>query len=889
MSALLDLLERAYAVVSWGLPREFRDELGGELADVFHQALRDRYREAGLAAAVTFAARESAQLLLLVCRERCDYRTSDWSLNVTPAALRQDLLLTVRGLFRAPAFCAVAVVTLAIGLAVNIVTFSLLNAIRHPVLPYIEPERLVAVSEAYAPNGWTQNPTSLATAIAVASEANTFDRVGFYSQRRVSLADAGTPVRLAAAVVSSSLWTTLGVAPVLGREFVAAEDGPGGAAAVIISDSLWRGRFGGDPAALGSRVTVDGVPRTIVGVMPPGLRYPEAEDLWLPLGSVLAADPLAAQQRDARAWGMVARLRPGTSIVQARAELRGISARAADAYPLSNAGWRLEAIAVPDETFAATGAFFGALQGVGALLVLIMCANVGNLLLARGERRRRELAIRASLGASRGRLTLLLMLEAILLSTAAAVLALIAAGWLVQFVPGAVSEAIPFYVRFRIDAAVVLFAFAAAASTAVVAGLASALRVTRHDPFPLLTRSASSLVAAPHAGRLRALLLFGQTAVAGALMTSTLVLGFGLMRLQHIDLGFEPHNTLSAEVPLPSASYGATPAVAAFVDRLLERLRATAGVEAAAVSAALPAVRPSGSAGAVEDARASGDIGLDSYASVSPDYFAAAGIRVVAGRAFVETDRAGAERVAIVNEEAARRLFGTESALGRRLRFGRTSDDRPVRVIVGVVRNTTLQPLDPEIDPRLYVPFAQDPGRQITLTLRTHGAPERLAHAVSEAVSSVDATLAIDAPLSGDQRLAAAVWPVRFFNTFATISSVFGVLIAGAGVYGLTRYLAIARTREIGLRMALGADVPAVIGMIVRQTGIPIAAGLGCGLAGSIAISQLLATVVLGVKPFDASALSLAAAVLLFAAAAAVGFPALRAARISPVDALRSE
>ena len=483
MSALLDLLERAYAVVSWGLPREFRDELGGELADVFHQALRDRYREAGLAAAVTFAARESAQLLLLVCRERCDYRTSDWSLNVTPTALRQDLLLTVRGLFRAPAFCAVAVVTLAIGLAVNIVTFSLLNAIRHPVLPYIEPERLVAVSEAYAPNGWTQNPTSLATAIAVASEANTFDRVGFYSQRRVSLADAGTPVRLAAAVVSSSLWKTLGVAPVLGREFVAAEDGPGGAAAVIISDSLWRGRFGGDPAALGSRVTVDGVPRTIVGVMPPGLRYPEAEDLWLPLGSVLAADPLAAQQRDARAWGMVARLRPGTSIVQARAELRGISARAADAYPLSNAGWRLEAIAVPDETFAATGAFFGALQGVGALLVLIMSANVGNLLLARGERRRRELAIRASLGASRGRLTLLLMLEAILLSTAAAVLALIAAGWLVQFVPGAVSEAIPFYVRFRIDAAVVLFAFAAAASTAVVAGLASRSALPGTIPF----------------------------------------------------------------------------------------------------------------------------------------------------------------------------------------------------------------------------------------------------------------------------------------------------------------------------------------------------------------------------------------------------------------------
>jgi predicted lysophospholipase L1 biosynthesis ABC-type transport system permease subunit len=208
---------------------------------------------------------------------------------------------------------------------------------------------------------------------------------------------------------------------------------------------------------------------------------------------------------------------------------------------------------------------------------------------------------------------------------------------------------------------------------------------------------------------------------------------------------------------------------------------------------------------------------------------------------------------------------------------------------VGVVRNTTVQPLDPEIDPRLYVPYAQDPGRQVTLTVRTHGAPERLARGVAESVSSVDPTLAIDPPLSGDERLAAAVWPVRFFNTFATISSVFGLLIAGAGVYGLTRYLALARTREIGLRMALGADVSAVIAMIVRQTGVPMFAGLGCGLAGSVAISRLLAAVVLGVKPFDASAFAVATAVLLIAAATAVGLPAFRAARVSPVDALRAE
>ena len=801
-----------------------------------------------------------------------------------------DTRVAIRGLRRSRAFTLVALATFSMALALNIVMFSVLNAIRHPELPYRDPAGIVSITEAYARYGWTQQPTSLAALFDLRSDSRSFTAVAVYSQRRVSLSDGGA-VRLAAAVVSSNLWSTLGVEPVSGRGFTAADDERGAPATVMIGHRIWVERFASAPDIAGRTVTVDGTPRTIVGVMPAGLRFPEAEDLWLPLSTVLERDASAASARDARGWGMIARLRPGVSVSQVNAELRIFGARTARAYPQTNDGWTIGAMPIAEESFAATGSFFGALQAAALLLAVIMCSNLGNLLLARGEQRRREMAIRTSLGAPRARLLWLALSECLVLAAVAVAIALVVAAWGIQLVPLAIPEAVPFYIRFRIDAAVVLFAGTVAGTTALVAGLGSAIRAARAAPSGVLTAAALSIAGAPRAGRLRSAFLFVQMCVASALLASTFVVALGVVRFHRMDLGFDPSNTLMTEVPLSAGAYERSEARRRFAATMVDRLAAVPGVDAAAVSSPLPLAAAAGTRTRVErdgETSAAAEFS-DSYIAATPAYFRAVGIPVLKGRAFSVADGPGAEPVTVINVEAAQRLFGDADPVGRRIRFGRTFDTRAWRTIVGVVPNITLQPMDPEVEPRLYVPFDQDSGRFLTIAVRAAGAPERLASSVVDAVRVIDPDLATETPATADQRLANALWPIRFFNGFAAVSALFGMVVAAAGVYGLSRYLTLARTREIGVRLALGATPRDIGVLIVRQSSIPVIGGVAAGLACSVAISALLNQMLVGVPPFDPLALGVAAAALFATAIAAVGLPARGAVRVEPVVALRQE
>ena len=737
--------------------------------------------------------------------------------------------------------------------------------------------------------GWTDVPASLATFVELGG-AHSFSDVATHTQRRVSYADAYTaPARLQAAVVSANLWNTLGVSPILGRGFSESDNRAEGAHPVIIGHRVWRERYGSSPDVLSRTAIVDGVPRPIAGVMPESFRFPENEDVWLPLGIVLEREPRAFEQRDARAWRIAARLRPGIGIEQARAELNAIAAHAAVRHPQTNRNWSLSAVEITKESLIATGPFFGALQAGGLLLIFVMCGNLGNLLLARGEQRRRELAIRASLGASRARLIGLLMFEALLLSAIASALALVIAYWSMRLVPMAIPEAIPFFIRFRIDAFVVAFTILLTLITAGAAALGSAFRVPKGNSAAVLSSGATTLVGAAGAGRLRSTFLFVQTTVAAALLTSTLVVASGVLRLQQMDLGFNPSNTLLVELPLPLDSFGRRDAMTSFATRAVAHVSKLAGVTAAAASSPLPLAVPEGAAPVESDGAARNDVAAGAAVTVTPHYFQAAGIRVLRGRGFTPADRTGSEPVVVLNAAAVAQLFGASDPLGRRVRFGRTLDARPWRTVVGVVPNTVTQPLDPEIEPRLYVPYDQEPARLLTITVRASIAPESLARPVSAALREVDPWLAHEPPITGMRRLAIALWPIRFFNGFAGGLALFGVLVAAAGVYGLTRYLVLSRTREIGLRLALGAPPRAIVALIVRQSGLPVGAGLIAGLAASLAISNVLQHLVAGVSRFDPLALGIAAVSLTTAAGLAVGAPAFRAARIVPIDALRRE
>jgi putative ABC transport system permease protein len=500
---------------------------------------------------------------------------------------------------------------------------------------------------------------------------------------------------------------------VLGRGFSEDEDRAGPAHPVVIGYRLWRDRYGLDLNVLNRSVVVDGVPRAVVGVMPEGFRFPEVEVIWMPLGVVLERDPRAFEMRDARAWRIVARLEPNLAFAQARSELETFADRWADDHPLTNRDWTLSAVPVTEESLVATGRFFGALQAGALLLVVVMCGNLGNLLLARGEQRRRELAIRASLGASRGRLVFLLMSEAVLLSLTAAALALLLANWGIRLVPLAIPESIPFYIRFRIDEVVVAFTAVVALMSAIAAGLASASPAPRGDVARVLAGGAATLAAATGAGRLRSIFLFAQTALAAALLSSTLVVASGLLQFQRMDLEFEPANALLVELPLPAPMFATPGETRTFASRALERVALLPGVLAAGLSAPIPVALPPGTRNAI-DVESSPDRGRSlegpaTYQSVTSGFFPAAGVRVLRGRVFTPADGSRSEPVAVVNAEAARRLFGEADAVGKRIRFGRAADLRPWWTIVGIVSNTVVQPLDPEVEPQIYVPYDQDP------------------------------------------------------------------------------------------------------------------------------------------------------------------------------------
>ena len=816
-------------------------------------------------------------------------------------ALLRDVKFAVRTLGRAPGFVLVAVVSLALGIGANSTFYSLVSAVQFRPLPYADADRLVDVSE--------RNPEALCAGCAVGTSypayldlrerVTAFEAVGAYREDAFALAGDGVePERVSGTAVSASLLPLLGVAPAAGRAFEEGEDRPGAARVVILGHGLWQRRFGGDRSVVGRTLRVNGEPHTVVGVMPPRFKFPEFAELWVPLAPRLTDAQRAA--RDDRNTGVLARIADGVTPARAAAEAAALGSALAAEHPETQRGWSMAATRLRDDLVADSGPPFWLLLGASGFVLLIACANVAGLLLVRAAARGREMAIRVAAGAGRGHLVRQLLTESVLLAAAGGAGGLLLAMWGVDATTAAFAAQgieVPGWIEPGVDWRVVAFTAALALGTGVLFGLAPALHASRPNVQDALREGGHAASAGARRARVGGALVVAEVALAVVLLAGAGLMARTYARVSRTDdLGYDPRGVLSAQARLLESRYDDPAQLRAFGAAALERLTTMAGVRAAALEHTEflgtfdrpeSVVRADGWPAGVpnESAPRFGH-------AVTPDYFALLGVRLLAGRALDARDGPGAPGAAVVTRAAAAALWPGQSpraVLGRRLRLSADSA-APWLAVVGVAADPIGSPLGRSPLRAVYSAFAQRPGRPVAILVKAAGAaPLALAPALRAQVAAVDPDQPLDDVMTMEQGLARWVAPVAFIYRLLGGLAAVAILLAAVGVYGVMAYAVGQRTHEIGIRVALGARAPHLLRLVLGR-GLALAGGgLLLGVAGALAITRVLRSILFGTDPADP--LVLAAVGLLLAAVAAVAslLPARRALRVSPMVALRSE
>jgi len=793
----------------------------------------------------------------------------------------EDLRLGVRLAWRRPAFAAAAAVTLALGIGIDTATWSVVDTVLLRPLPYPRPERLVSAMAARPSRGLDRVSLTPADFLAFREGGHAFAALGaFVPFGTVDLTGEGDPVELRRHLVSEGLLAALGVRPARGRLFLASDYRGEGPPVALLSARLWRQRYGGDLAIVGRRLLLEGRRVEVVGVLPAAFRIPGGEpDLLLPL--VFPAG--AATDRESAYLGAIGRLRPGVPLAAARAELAVVARRLERQLPATNRG--LGASLVPlSEAMAGTAgpALLAAFAAVCCVL-LIACANVANLQLVRAAARGREMAVRLALGASRWRIARQLFAESAVLAAAGGALGLPLAGLALALLPDPRGVYLPKNVDVRLDARALGAALVLTALAALAAGLAPALRTAFRA---LLPRAAE----APRSQRLQGLLVTAEIAAASMLLVGAGLLLRGLDRLLARDPGFAPRHVLALDVALPAARYPEAWQAARFDAELCARLAALPGVTGAGAAKELPPDEPWSFHPRVAGAELPADASAG-WEVVTPGYFAAMGTPIVRGRPFDAGDRAGSPPVALVNRSAARRFLADGDPVGRRLRFNGTWHQ-----VIGVAGDQRSPSRDEEPQPVVYLAAAQEPVpapmlRSMSFVVRAAGDPLALANPVRRALASLDPDLPAAHLGALDERLAAAGVLVqsRFNATLLAAFAALALVLAAVGIYGAMSYLVTARTRELGVRMAVGAGRGDLLRLVLARGAALAAAGLALGLAGAAALSRLLASLLYGVSARDPWTFAAVALILAMVALLASFLPARRASRLEPVAALRSE
>lgn len=812
--------------------------------------------------------------------------------------LWQDVRYGLRMLGKNPAFTAIAVVTLALGIGANTAIFSVLDAVLLRPLPYPASRQLVTIWGTDSKTGETQRALSYPDFADLQAKNDTFDAMAAYTDGSLTMTGHGDAAELKVEIVSAALLKVLRVSPMLGTGFTADHDKPG-ARVVLLSNAFWKSRFGGDPAVVGRQITLSGVSYTVLGVMPADFQFPlnnTPRDLWtttaIEMSNFGGDEPITAQ-RGAHFLAAIGRMKPNVTISQANADTAAIASGLARQYPDTNTYLGLTTQPAAEALVGDVRPVLLMLLGAVGCLLLIACANVANLLLARAQTREREIAVRGALGASRKRILLQLLTESVILALGGGAAGLLLAVWATGFIAQLSSVDIPRLAEAHVDPMALGFTAMISIATGVIFGLAPALHSSKQRMFSKLKEGGRTATGGTGHTRIRNLLVISEVSLALVLLTGASLLTESLLHLSRVSPGFDAQGVLAFDLDLPDVRYGKPEQSAEFFQRLLTRIRALPGVQHASGILPLPlsdnVVRTSF---AIEGKPvAKSDQPRTQFRTVGLDYFTTMHIPLVKGRVFTEHDNAQGTKVAVINETMAKKFFGGEDPIGKRIRPGvsAAAGEPPMREIVGVVGDVKHASLWQQQDAETYVPYDQTPLGGMTMVVRVAGDPILALPAIREQVKALDP----EVPVYGGKRLedyvTASVAQRRFTGLLCAIFAIAGVLLAVVGLYGVMSYTVAQRTHEIGVRVAVGAERRDILGLVLRQ-GVGLAlAGISAGVIVALAMSSVLASQLFGVTATDAKTYAGVAGVLLGVAALACWLPARRATQVDPIVALRYE
>jgi putative ABC transport system permease protein len=797
----------------------------------------------------------------------------------------------LRQLHKSPGYTALAVGALALGIGANTVLFSVINTLFLRPLPYPEPEQLVRVYGTLPERGFNQVSISWPRYVAFRDQQEVFSEFSAHCFTGFNFTGRSEPEGVTGLRVSDRFFAVFGVKPLLGRTFTPAEDQPGGANVLMLSHGFWQQRFGGDPAILGQTLVLNGTPFTVIGVLPPGLGFPFNQlKVWLP--RVFEQDGITPElvQRGTGFLTLTGRLKPGVTIVQANENLRLLSARYGAAQPEKvDAKAGLNLISVHEDLVGAQRSMFFTLFAAVGCVLLVACANVANLLLARFTGRRKEVAIRFALGASRARIVTQFLTESVLTSMLGGVLGLLLAVWGIDAIARVGENFIPRASDLHLDAFVTAFAVALSLLTGLLLGFVPAWQASRASAAETLKDSSRGSSGGRHASRFRSALLVAEVALSLVLLVGAALLIDSFRRLQRVDPGFRPENITTFTLGLPPAQYPDTERQAQFFEQLIARLRTLPGVTQVAGVSGLPISGGGPASPAAPDGQALPPLqerAIPARRSTTPGYFETLGIPLKAGRDFTWRDRAGTPNVVIVNESLAKRMFGTDNPLGRKLITGIASIPREV---VGVVGDFRGQNLATPPNSQMFYPGAQIDGALLSIVVRSPRSAASLRAELIAAVHALDPSLPVNDVQSFTFLLAQAVADRRLSVLLLGGFAVLALVLSGMGIYSVIAYGVAQRTHEFGIRMALGAEPAAVVRLVMKEGLRLVVIGLGVGLVAAFGLTRLMSKLLYGVSATDPWVFIGVSVFLAVVTAAACLLPALKATKVDPMTALRAE
>jgi putative ABC transport system permease protein len=852
------------------------------------QAYLDLLTEAKLRQGLSPQAARRNALLELGGLEQVEERVREIRMGRFIETVWRDVRTGARALVHSPVFTVVTVLSLALGIGANTAIFSVVNGLLLRPLPYPQSEQLVDVWHTPPQQsfpGLDRFSVSPANYLDWKAQSTVFEQMAVYTDMGFSLSTSNDPLPLIGAVVSSDFFPVLRSNAMQGRTFTLDEERPGRDQVVVIGHSLWQRAFGANPNIIGQSVTLNSRSFTVVGIMPAGFEFPREAELWLPL----AWDDNERQTRSDHNYLVIARLKQNVSLEQAQAEMRTISSRLEQQYPDANTGWGTVVIPLRKDVVGDIRLALLVLFCAVGFVLLIACANVANLMLARGANRQKEFAVRIALGAGRARLVRQLLTESVLLAVSGGLLGLLLAVWgskmLVQL------GSLPNSGNIGIDTWGLGFTLLVSLGAGIIIGIVPALQFTRTSISETLKQGSGRSGGSPLKQHTRKALVISEVA-----LSLVLLIGAGLMirsfwKLQNINPGFETSNSMTMSIALPWIRYSEPYQRLAFVDRAMEQIRAVPGVVSVGITTKIPltgggSTQPFSVEGRPTAAIAEQPMAQTRY--ISPDYFQAIGIPLRQGRFFNDHDRDNSVPVVIISEAMARRFWPGENPIGRRLTPSFHSEQGP-REVVGVVGDVKTKGLDVDASAMMYLPYKQAPLPFMSFVVRTASNPESLVQPVSKAIYSIDKEQALTDVQTMEQVLAKSLSGRRFNMTLLLTFAGVALLLAAVGVYGVMNYTVMLRRRELGIRLALGAKTMDVLRLVLGQGLMLTLIGVGAGLIAAYALTRLMASLLYGVTATDYLTFASVSAVLIAVGLAASYVPARRATKVNPTIALRAE